>query len=48
MLVREARLAWDAEGQSFAHDSLLSGTEKLSNVKVSTYYEADVVKSGAK
>lgn len=42
-LVREARLRWDATHVRFSTDHLLFGTERVRNLRVETYYEAQRV-----
>jgi hypothetical protein len=41
-LVRRAKASWQANARWFSKDHLLFGTEGMRNVKVETYYEADV------
>lgn len=44
LLVRLAKMSWQADAQWFSTDHLLFGTEGMRDVKMETYYEADLAK----
>ncbi len=44
LLVRLAKLSWTANANWVSKDHLLFGTEKVVNLKMETYYEADLAK----
>jgi hypothetical protein len=45
-VVREGRMAWQADTNWITTDHLLFGTEKIRNLKLESYYEASQVKTG--
>lgn len=48
MLVRWALIEWNADTKWVSTDHLLFGTEKVGQINMKTYYEADIVKAGGK